>query len=84
MLSISQQHLKYQGNNTLKINSEDWEIMHMKYPRAEKEANYMEELCDFWDSLNYYVEIKKQPSHSKFNHNFFPLFSSNVRKMIKM
>jgi len=59
-------------------NSEDWEIMHMKYPRAEKEANYMEELCDFWDSLNYYVKIKKQPTPNENEDSSGEILKMNI------
>lgn len=34
------------------------EDMHMIYPRGEMESDYKEDICDFWDSLNFYVEIK--------------------------
>lgn len=42
--------------------SNNWLNMRLEPPKSRLEYNYNEDICDFWDSLNYYVVMPEPPT----------------------
>lgn len=40
----------------------EWMNVVIDAPKSSEDVNYLEEVCDFWDSLNFYVDMPNAPN----------------------